>query len=97
MSTPSPAKVKAQSTQGKSGGWKKKITFGGSRTRGASSLDETSSSSSSATASATGGGSGGAGGEKQTHEQMDVTIEKQLSEPVFTKVGTKMVFFSLIL
>lgn len=68
-------------TQGKSGGWKKKIAFGGSKTRVASSLDETSSSGSTATPA------GGGGGERQTQEQMEVTMEKQLSEPVFTKVG----------
>ena len=71
-------------TQGKSGGWKKKIAFGGSKTRVASSLDETSSSGSTATPA---GGGGGGGGERQTQEQMEVTMEKQLSEPVFTKVG----------
>ena len=78
MSTPSPAKVKVQSTQGKSGGgWKKKIAFGTSKAKGASSLDEATST----------GGGGMGGGDKQTQEQLDVTIEKQLSEPVFTKVS----------
>ena len=91
---PSPAKVKAQSTtQSKLGGWKKKIVFGGSKTRAASSLDETSSSGTTATP---GGGGGGAGGERQTQEQMEVTIEKQLSEPVFTKVHISIKLFSYI-
>ena len=101
MSTPSPAKVKVQSTapttQGKSGGgWKKKIAFGGSKARGASSLDETNSSG--ATATGGGGGGGGVGGEKQTQEQMEVTMEKQFSEPIFTKVSTQnyLVFQSLM-
>lgn len=96
MSTPSPAKVKVQSTtatQGKSGGWKKKIAFGGSKARGASSLDETSSSGATATGGGGGGGGGGVGGEKQTQEQMEVTMEKQLSEPIFTKVSAQGCFF----
>ena len=83
-----------QSTaQGKSGGWKKKIAFGGSKARGASSLDETTSSGPTATPG--GGGGGGGGGEKQTQEQMEPTIEKQLSEPVFTKihVSTRLFFY----
>ena len=81
----------APTTQGKSGGgWKKKIAFGGSKARGASSLDETSSSG--ATATGGGGGGGGVGGEKQTQEQMEVTMEKQFSEPIFTKVSTQGCF-----
>jgi hypothetical protein len=97
VSTPSPAKVKVQSTttQGKSGGWKKKIAFGGSKVRGASSLDETSGTG--ATATVGGGGGGGVGGEKQAQEQMEVTMEKQLSEPIFTKVSTQGCFFTAVL
>ena len=86
MSTPSPAKVKVQSTTpSKPGGWKKKIAFGGSKARAASSLDEISSSGATSTPSG--------GGEKQTQEQMEVTMEKQLSEPVFTKVCVSIRLF----
>ncbi len=79
--------MQSTATQGKSGGWKKKIAFGGSKARGASSLDETSGTATG------GGGGGGVGGEKQAQEQMEVTMEKQLSEPIFTKVSTQGCYF----
>lgn len=57
------------------------MVFVGSKSRGVSSLEETTSDSSASASGVV------AGGQTTQEQQLNVTIEKQLSDPVFSKVG----------
>ena len=67
----SPIKTKAQAAQAKSGGAKKRVSLGGSKVKGASSVDDGSSLA----------------GERQGQERPEGMMEKQLSDPSYIKVG----------